>query len=148
PMFCAHVPFCRSIWPLAPAAVRGSLRLIGVTAVAWALFTLAPALFAQEPLPDADLDVALALECVMTQAIAKDERSVVEIARMRRASVKACTRGREGTRQLFLPAHRTVHTVPDFMPREYATEVVVDVAGVILGNYHELGDPDQSDYGV
>lgn len=147
-MFCAHVPFCRSIWPLAPAAVRGSLRLIGVTAVAWALFTLAPALFAQEPLPDADLDVALALERVMTQAIAKAERSVVAIARVRRASVQAGVRVRGADGQLVFPAPRTDPTDPDFMPHEYATGVVVDAAGLILTNYHVLGDPDQSDYYV
>ena len=39
-------------------------------------------------------------------------------------------------------------TDPDFIPNEYASGVVVGADGLILTNYHVLGDPKENDYFV
>jgi serine protease Do len=43
---------------------------------------------------------------------------------------------------------RTDPTDPDFVPNEYATGIVVGAGGLILTNYHVLGDANQCDYFV
>lgn len=75
------------------------------------------------------LSAALALEKAMVQSIAKSEKSVVAISRVRKGV---------GDRLLD----------PDYVPHEYATGVVVDRRGLILTVYHALGDPQRSDYAV
>lgn len=72
---------------------------------------------------------AVALENAMTEAIAAAEDSVVAIARARKGL---------GERLL----------EPDFIPNEYGTGVVIDRRGLILTNYHVLGDPAKCDYAV
>ena len=76
------------------------------------------------------LQRALVMEAVMVEAIAKAEKSVVAIAR-----------GRRGDQ-----ADRLGD--PDFIPNEFATGVVIDRRGLILTNYHVLGDTKQSEYAV
>ncbi len=65
------------------------------------------------------LQAAVALEKAIVSSIAKAERSVVAIAR--------------GKNILDLRD-------PDFIPTEFATGVVVDKSGLILTNYHVLGN--------
>lgn len=79
---------------------------------------------------DAGLSAALALEKTFVQSIEKAGPSVVALAR--------ATKG-DAENQLFSP---------DYMPAEYATGVVVDAQGLILTNYHVLGQPDRNDYAV
>lgn len=75
-----------------------------------------------QAVPETDLQAARALEGVMVAAIGTAEKSVVAIARGSRG----------GSDEL-----RNV----DFVPFEYGTGVVVDRNGLILTNYHVLGDP-------
>ncbi len=96
-------------------------------------------------------EVAEALQQVMVDAIARAERSVVAIARVRKRQ-----RGIPGqaTANDFPLQHVTVPTLtvsptsPDFVPNEFATGVVIDRAGHILTNYHVLGNPEENDYYV
>ncbi len=74
--------------------------------------------------------VAAALEKVLVQAIARSEKSVVAIARARR------------------PVDRDRFLSPEFVPHEFATGVVIDRQGLILTNYHVLGQVDQNEYAV
>jgi serine protease Do len=67
----------------------------------------------------------------MVAAIAAAERSVVAIARGAKDQGDAATLAN-----------------PDFIPKEYATGVVVDRNGLILTNYHVLGDVPSSAYVV
>lgn len=81
---------------------------------------------AQEPTA---VQAALAMEQLLVDAIARSQRSVVAIARVRKGS--------EGD-----------PTDPQFVPHEFGTGVVVDSRGLILTNYHVLGDPRENDYYV
>ena len=94
--------------------------------VAAVLAACAPA-SAQEP---TGLQAAAAIEKAIVDSIARCEKSVVAVAR-----------GRRGEAGLRL-------TDPDFIPAEYATGVVVDARGLILTNYHVLGDVKTSHYAV
>lgn len=89
---------------------------------------------AQEP---AAAQVVEALERVQIEAIGRAERSVVAIARVR-------TDAPPGRR----PLGPVDPTSPDFVPNEYGTGVVVERTGLILTNYHVLGDPAKNDYYV
>jgi serine protease Do len=122
------------------------MRAAITTTFAIFLLSFSTPLPAQEDAADADLNAALALERVLTRAIEKAEPSVVAIARVRRGpQVGSATRAND-LRVLF-PSH-TDPTDPDFVPNEYATGVVVGANGLILTNYHVLGDPSQCDYFV
>ena len=79
--------------------------------------------------PRGDLAAARAMESALVSAIARAEKSVVAIAR-----------GRKGEKDDLGDA--------EFVPREYATGVVVDSAGLVLTNYHTLGDVGRNDYVV
>jgi S1-C subfamily serine protease len=83
-------------------------------------------LVAQEP---TGLTAAIALEQAMIDTIAKCEKSVVAVSRVRKGF---------GPKLLD----------PEFVPNEYATGIVVDRAGLILTVYHALGDPERNDYAV
>jgi len=80
--------------------------------------------------PASGLQAALAIEQAMVAAIAKAELSVAAIARGRKTE----------------PGEQLAD--PDFVPREYGTGVVVDRRGLILTNYHVLGDEMESVYAV
>ncbi len=84
------------------------------------------------------LEAAVTMERVLVDAIARAEQSVVAIARVRR--------GEEVPGNLRDPA--PAPTDPRFVPNEYGTGVVVDAGGLILTNYHVLGDPRENDYYV
>ena len=81
------------------------------------------------------VEAVAALEGALVEAISRAEKSVVAIARVRRPQP-----GQEAP--LLDPSD------PAFIPNEYASGVVVGASGLILTNYHVLGDPDKNDYYV
>jgi serine protease Do len=87
---------------------------------------------AQEP---TGLQAAAAMESLLVDAIAKAERSVVALARIRRDSGPALD-------------DETRTTQPDFVPDDFGSGVVIDAKGLILTNYHVLGDLQRSTYYV
>jgi len=103
---------------------------------------------AQSPADLSGLAAAAAIEQALVDVIARAEKSVVAIARVRKASSGE-------TFQLELrpdPFGRSFGsgeprpTDPDFLPTEYGTGVVVDRGGLVLTAYHVLGGG--SDYYV
>ncbi|HZL91463.1 MAG TPA: trypsin-like peptidase domain-containing protein [Pirellulaceae bacterium] len=92
-----------------------------------------PAL-AQEP---SGLQAASALESVLVDAIAKSERSVVAVARIRDSdgALDNEPRAKDATQ-------------PDVVPDDFGSGVVIDAKGLILTNYHVLGDLKNSTYYV
>jgi S1-C subfamily serine protease len=101
---------------------------------------------AEEP---SGLQAAAAIEKVLVEAVARAEKSVVAIARVRREPPD------ETLRPEFRPdpfARRPLvsavpqPTDPNFVPNEYGTGVVIDRRGLILTAYHVLGE--DSDYYV
>ena len=102
---------------------------------------------AQEPPSGAD--VAAAMEKTLIAAIARSEKSVVAIARVRKEQPGETFQlefrpdpfGRRPT-----PLTPPQPTDPDFIPNEYGTGVIVDRAGLILTAYHVLAE--ESDYYV
>jgi serine protease Do len=94
-------------------------------------------------------EATAAIEKVLVDVIARSEKSVVAIARVRRetAADRLPLENRPdpfGRRTL--PPIPPQPTDPDFVPNEYGTGVVVDRRGLILTAYHLLGD--DSDYYV
>jgi len=84
------------------------------------------------------LEAAVALERAMIDSIARAERSVVAIARVRRGSTDLNLQF-DAREDLFGLGGRTSSpTDPDFIPNEYATGVVVDAKGLILTAHHIL----------
>jgi S1-C subfamily serine protease len=109
--------------------------------------TFAALLRAQDP--PSGIEAVAAIEKVLVDVIARSEKSVVAIARVRKE--------RPGeTFQLDLrpdpfgrrpaPLASPQPGDPDFIPNEYGTGVVVDRRGLILTAYHVLGE--DSDYYV
>ncbi len=92
---------------------------------------------------------AVAMEEAMVEAIARAERSVVAIARVRkggRGIRLPLTVGNEFPLERGSGVVDAIPTSPDFVPNEFATGVVIDRQGHILTNYHVLGDPEENDY--
>ena len=99
---------------------------------------------AQEP---SGLQMAASLEKVLEETIARTEKSVVAIARVRKAApgdpFHVEFRPDPFGRRPFQPVH-PLPTDADFVPNEYGTGVVIDRRGLILTAYHVLGE--DSDY--
>jgi serine protease Do len=99
--------------------------------------------------PPSGIEAAATIERVLVDVIARSEKSVVAIARVRKErpgetfqlEVRPDPFGRRPA-PLALPQPGD----PDFMPNEYGTGVVVDRRGLILTAYHVLGE--DSDYYV
>lgn len=97
-------------------------------------------------------EAALAVQEAVVEAIARAERSVVAIARVRktRTGPSRSAANENGARltpqPLGLP--EALPTSPDFIPNEYATGVIWDRDGHIVTNHHVLGDPADNDYYV
>ncbi len=95
------------------------------------------------------VDAATAIEKNLIDVIARAEKSVVAIARVRRESsgetFRMELRPDAFDRRPILSAVPRP-TDPDFIPNEYGTGVVVDSRGLILTAYHVLGE--DSDYYV
>lgn len=84
----------------------------------------------------------LALESAVVRAIAAAEVSVVAIARER---LRGNVRGADATPAFF--SDRTPDD-PEYVPNEFGSGVVIDRGGLILTNYHLLGDPAANRYWV
>ena len=89
------------------------------------------------PAAPGGLAAAVALEEAMVTAIQKCEPSVVAIARVRNPE-------RAPARMLAMPDP----TDPDFVPNDFGSGVIIDAAGLVLTNYHVLGDIENSTYWV
>ncbi len=110
-----------------------------------ALAAAAPAR-GQEP---SGIEAAAAMEKVLVEAIARGEKSVVAIARVRKDEPNETFRFESrpdpfGRRLNVVPGPQP--TDPGFVPSEYGAGVVVDRRGLILTAYHVLGE--ESDYYV
>ena len=89
------------------------------------------------------LQAAAALERVLVDVIAENEKSVVAIARVRKEQpdeafeieLRPDAFGRR-----FAPLDNPLPTDPDFIPNQYATGVIIDSGGLILTAYHALGE--------
>ncbi len=112
----------------------------------WLALTLVGTSSAQMPEPSG-LQAAVALENVVVEAIAKAEKSVVAIARIRKDRQEPL----EPLEGEILPERdlrAADATRSDFVPHEFGTGVVIDAKGLILTSYHVLGDVKASDYVV
>jgi serine protease Do len=109
-------------------------------------YLLLPCLsFAQEPSP---LATAAALERLMTEAIERAEKSVVAISRVRKDDAVG---EQPPIAALPLPGslvERASPTDPRFVPTEFGTGVVIEEGGLIVTNYHVLGNVRQADFFV
>jgi serine protease Do len=123
-------------------------RIVYAIAVVWAASALAAvhALAQERP---TGIDAATAIQKSLVDTIARAEKSVVAIARVRRESAGEALH-LELRPDAFdrRPVLSTVPlpTDPDFIPNEYGAGVVVDRRGLILTAYHVLGE--DSDYYV
>src|SRR5262245_3550370 len=112
------------------------------SAVAAALFSALP-VPAQDPSP---LATAAAMERLVTEAIERAEKSVVAIARVRKQTDQATA---DAPPRLAIPGLAGSDAAdPAVIPSEFGTGVVIDAAGLILTNYHVLGNIREADYFV
>lgn len=124
-----------------------SIFRIALAAALLAVLSASP-LSAQAP--DSGIEAAAAMEKALVGVIAKAEKSVVAIARVRRErpgellNLEVRPDAFGGMRAVASPALRPGD--PDFVPNQYATGVVVDPRGHVLTVYHALGE--DSDYYV
>ena len=96
-----------------------------------------------------ELQAVAALERTLVDVIARNEKSVVAIARVRKeepAEAFNIELRPDAFGRRFAPLDRPLPTDPDFIPNQYATGVIIDRGGLILTAYHVLGE--QSDYYV
>jgi serine protease Do len=143
--------------------VRGD-GLVRVGATIFACLAMCATAFAQEPPPQepvtgeeaaadappatavpGSLQVLTALEDVLVDVIARAERSVVSIARVKKPE-PGDELGAQFTPNFFREANEPSSpednpTNPDFIPNEFGTGVVIDAAGLILTNFHVLISP-------
>lgn len=101
------------------------------------LLLVANSTFGQEP---SGLQAAAAMESLLVDAIAKAEKSVVAIARLRKPPPDASPASEPGSglgegAELFNDPTR-----PDFVPHDFGSGVVIDSRGLILTTYHVVGD--------
>lgn len=106
------------------------LRHIRLLPAACLLVLAAP--LAADAQPETGLQAALALEKTLVETIAAAEKSVVAIARVPKDPLVGIPRSEDST----------------MVPSGYGTGVVVDRRGLILTNYHVLGDIEKYDYYV
>jgi len=83
------------------------------------------------------LAAAAAVERALVTAIQRCEASVVAIARVRNSDANPA-------RVLAMPNP----TDPDFVPNDFATGVIVGASGLVLTNFHVLGEMEDSSYWV
>ena len=121
--------FFRFQFARSAAAVVALLILLGQAALP---------LRAQEP---SARQAAFALEQLLTDSIARSEKSVVAIARVKRPT-RANT---ELLGSLVQPFPAQDPTNPDFIPNEFGAGVVISSDGLILTSHHVIGDPNSAD---
>ena len=95
-------------------------------------------------------NLALAMQSLLVEAIARSEKSVVAVARVRKPEREA-TAGAPGgpLPSPFLPQFMSESspTSEDFVPNGFGAGVAID-SGLILTSYHVIGDVDKSEYYV
>jgi serine protease Do len=140
-------------YSLPPLCVLRDLRAFALiiqparlVAAAILLLATASQSLAQDRQPSG-LEVAAALEQVVSDAIAKAEKSVVAIARVRRDAPAGPMEDDDRPPALRIP-DVTDPTDPSFVPHEFGTGVVIDAKGLIVTNYHVLGDVKAADFYV
>jgi S1-C subfamily serine protease len=93
---------------------------------------------------EADLELISALERVVARAIERGEKSVVSIARVSKAA-----HGETALRDTIPNMRGPLGPAdPEFVPSEFATGVVIDREGLVLTNFHVLGDPSENEYWI
>jgi len=115
------------------------------TAILFLCMNMACPLLAQKP--SSGVGVAVAMENVLVEVIAKTEKSVVAIARVRReqpGEVFQFELRPDPFGRRLAPLALPQPTDPDFIPNQYGTGVVIGRRGLILTACHLLGD--ESDY--
>jgi serine protease Do len=139
----SFLPLC-VLRALCAFALKGQRGCLAATASALAVLALISArLSAQE---GSALETAAAMERLVTDAIERAEKSVVAIARVRREK-DAPAREPEDLALPPFPLDRDVGpTDPKFVPNEFGTGVVIDAKGLIVTNYHVIGDVRGADY--
>jgi serine protease Do len=100
---------------------------------------------AQEPSPIA---TAAAMQKLVTEAIERAEKSVVAIARVRKDDGAEQRITGDTPLEVERPLERIDPTDPRFVPTEFGTGVVIDAGGLVVTNYHVLGNVRQADYYV
>ncbi len=94
----------------------------------------------------------MVVQDAIVDAIARAERSVVAIARVRKqgpgARIPDLTREGVPLNRAPLGFVDANPTSPDFVPHEFGTGVVIDREGHIVTNFHVLGNPEENDYYV
>lgn len=149
------MPRCRRAVRRDPTAfVRSRILIVLVIATCGAIPSVGAA---QDPsAPSANAAALAALERSVVDSIAAAERSIVAISRQRRSAPndRAVAPGRaeefdpaRDADRLGLVPERTPDD-PDFVPRDFATGVIVDKNGLIVTAYHALGDVKNSRYWV
>jgi len=98
---------------------------------------------AQDP-----LTAIAALERLTTDAIERAEKSVVAIARVRKEETPNGLPAADRIPTIERPLERLDPTDPRFVPTEFGTGVVIDATGLVLTNYHVLGNVRQADFFV
>ncbi len=92
---------------------------------------------------------AAAIEDAIVEAIARSEKSVVAIARVRRSEENS---ENDSGAVLQVPTVGSLSDVspmsPEFVPNDFGAGVVIDATGLILTTYHVLGDLQKSDFYV
>src|SRR5262245_14753402 len=97
----------------------------------------------QEPSPRS---VAAAMERLTIEAIDRAEKSVVAITRVRKDDGVGEPPLIDGFPTADQLAQRAEPTDPRFVPTEFGTGVVIDATGLVLTNYHVLGNIRQADF--
>jgi serine protease Do len=136
----------RGISDTNPMRKRGTCRLPTVTrlrvGLVWVVLGLLSQVSAQDP---SALATAAAMERLLTDAIERAEKSVVAIARVRRQTDQLVPA--EGVAPPVIPGLGSPEpTDPAFFPNEFGTGVVIDAKGLVLTNYHVVGDFRTADY--
>ena len=137
-------PLC-ALRALCAFALKSPQRYFAAAVAVLLIATAANEAPAQEP---SALEAAAALQQVVIDAIAKAERSVVAIARVRRDGGAPAPREDSPPPALPRLPEVTDPTDPSFVPNEFGTGVVIDAKGLIVTNYHVLGDAKAADYYV
>jgi serine protease Do len=139
---------CARGWRMLLVAVIAGMNCAGAIATSVAQDPTPPT--SELPTPErpgepSGLQVLVALEDVLVDVIARAEKSVVSIARVKKeepASLLGPQFPPIPFRDQGDPSNQEDNpTNPDFIPNEFGTGVVVDPAGLILTNFHVLISP-------
>ncbi len=127
------------------------MRVLSTPRVRWLLLLIAAlcgrAVSAQAPTPAASpeptgLQAAIALESAMTKTIANCEKSLVSIARVaKQDNNDVGVEFLPGVPGQLRPRSNDPRD-PSFVPKEFATGVVIDAKGYILTNFHVVNKDD------